>query len=79
MTRVLVFIVFVFVFGLSACGSSESKDESYKYRFSEGSCDTGEQSFSSKQAYCSALKNDSLNKGCAAATRAKTFESAKCS
>jgi hypothetical protein len=77
MTRVLVFIISVF--GLSACGSSESKDESYRYRFSEGSCDTGEQSFSSKQAYCSALKNDSLNKGCAAATRAKTFESAKCS
>jgi hypothetical protein len=66
-------------FLISGCGSSESKDESYKYRFTENGCDTGEQRFSSKQDYCGALKNDSLNNGCAATTRAKTFESAKCS
>jgi hypothetical protein len=77
MTR--LFVCIVLVLGISACGSTESKDESYKYRFREGSCDTGQQSFSSKQAYCSALKNDSLNNGCAAATRAKTYESEKCS
>ena len=57
----------------SGCGTldatKEKKDESFRYQFSENGCDTGEQVFASKEAYCAALKNDSLNHGCAPRTR----------
>jgi hypothetical protein len=73
-----LFIILTSSLLINACGSKESKDEKYTYQFSENGCDTGKQSFSSKLDYCNALKNDSLNNGCAAFTRAKTYQSANC-
>jgi len=43
------------------------------YQYSYNGCDTGEQKFCSIQAYCSGLKNESLNKGCAKQQRLEAF------
>lgn len=66
-------------FTLTACGLSvdhkdEKKDENYSYEFEENGCKTGKQEFSSKADYCSGLKNDGLNNGCAASLRQKAYE-----
>jgi hypothetical protein len=56
----------------SGCGVDEEK---FTYQYNVNGCDTGEHSFESKDAYCSALKDDALNKGCAARMRQSRFQS----
>lgn len=51
--------------GISMDAHSDKHDDSFSYHYSENGCDTGEHSFSSKKEYCDALKNESLNQGCA--------------
>lgn len=57
---------------LAAC-SAESKDESFSYQFNHNGCDTGKQSFSSKDAYCDGLRDEARNKSCAYTLRYDTF------
>jgi hypothetical protein len=59
---------------LVGCGH---KDE-LKYDFSENSCDTGEHKADSKDQYCTMLKDDGLNNGCAADLRAQEASSQSC-
>lgn len=65
---------------LSACNHSSSSDikneetsESYSYSYEVNRCQTGRQEFSSKDAYCAGLQNETLNKGCALTLRKKAF------
>ena len=51
-----------------------NKNESYSYQFNENGCDTGKQSFGSKDAYCAGLANEQLNKGCAPMLRQQMRE-----
>jgi len=56
----------------ASCGSSGKVD--YNYSFSEtGVCATGELTFTSLQAMCTALQTDSVNMGCALAARKDFF------
>lgn len=60
---------------LAACSSSnETKTSSLKYQYVENGCDTGVHVFSSQADYCNALKDSSLNNGCAYTIRKQTFE-----
>ena len=56
--------------------SEEQSNQSYTYDLTENGCPTGSHSFSSQEAYCNALKNDSLNNHCANSLRYDTFKSA---
>ena len=56
--------------GLGATGCGDK----FTYNFQEGECSTEEHTFGSKDEYCEALRNHSLNKGCAAKTRKETFD-----
>lgn len=59
---------------LAGCGHHED----LKYDFTENGCDTGEHKADSKDQYCSMLKDDSLNNGCAADLRAQEVSSQSC-
>lgn len=48
---------------------------SFSYNFSENGCSTGDKNFSSNDAMCNALKNDSLNNYCAQSQRYQKFQS----
>ena len=67
-----------FVGGCSFDSDDESKSETFKYQFNDNGCDTGAQSFNDKDAYCAALKNEALNKGCAKESR-DTLHAKSCS
>lgn len=89
MNRITYSFALIIVLALARCGStdsdsgvsggSKSSSSTYKYEFSENGCNTGKQEFSSLEALCDGLKNDSLNKGCAESLRKKHFESSGCS
>jgi len=59
---------------------TESKTESteLKYSLRYNGCDTGTHSFATKEAYCRALRDDALNRGCARAMREDLYESSGC-
>lgn len=52
-----------------------TQSNNYSYSLSEGSCSTGEHSFSSQEAMCDGLKNDTLNNNCATNLRYLKFQS----
>ena len=57
--------VAVSALSLSACQKEENKkSESYTYNYTCNGCKTEEHSFDSKDAYCSALLNESANNSC---------------
>lgn len=59
---------------LSAVGIGKSKKkEQYKYNLTYNGCSTGEHKFSSKDAMCDALQNNSLNNNCARDLREQHF------
>ena len=61
---------------LIAAGCSS---DSLNYQYSENGCDTGTHQFSSKDEYCSGLKNEALNNnGCARDLRKKEFQQQSC-
>lgn len=63
----------------TACGDDFDDEEYYdenislSYNFDENGCRTGKHAFDSRQAYCAALSNDGLNRGCANTLRYQTF------
>jgi len=57
----------------AACGGGGKT--SYEYTFAEGTCATGDMTFTSLQAMCTALQSDSVNSGCALAARMSFFAS----
>jgi len=62
----------------ASCGSSGKVN--YMYSFSEtGVCDTGEMTFTSLQAMCTALQSDSVNMNCQLAKRMEWFTQEHCS
>jgi hypothetical protein len=67
-------LIVLLCFASTACGLQDIiKQESFKYSFSEGICETGEHSFSTNAGMCSGLQNNSLNNGCAQAQRQNYF------
>lgn len=68
----LLFILFV----TAACNQVmdyANEDSAYSYDFNVNGCATGEKSFSSREAMCDALTNDSLNNNCAENERYTKF------
>ena len=72
--------------GLVGCGSDSGGDnglvvsnesQSLSYDFTVNGCKTGKHTFSSVEAYCAGLENESLNNGCARQIRCETFK-ARC-
>ena len=57
------------ILGISILTGCTAEDKSYTYQYSENGCDTGSHNFDSKADYCAALKNESLNNGCASDLR----------
>lgn len=68
----------LFLFACNVDVKEESKSAKYTYNLELNGCSTGEQNFSSFDSYCSGLKNDSLNKGCARTMRREQFIQASC-
>ena len=54
------------------CGSNS---DNRSYELTVNGCETGKHEFSSKGDYCSALKDDSLNHGCATSLRQQMYQS----
>lgn len=52
-------------------GSDENKKVTMAYCYNVNGCSTGRQTFSSKEAYCSGLQDQELNKSCATDVRMK--------
>lgn len=75
---------------LTACGlklegpgfkiGSEDKNEtqSLSYELEENGCNTGKHEFSSRESYCTGLRNNTLNNGCAYSLRKDRYR-AECS
>lgn len=60
--------------GNSGGGSGGGNSSSYSYQFVENGCDTGKHQFPSLAEYCNALKDNSLNNGCAYRMRMETYK-----
>ncbi len=71
-----IFTLVLFLFSTAACNQlldySEEKS-AYSYDFNVNGCATGEKNFSSREAMCDALTNDSLNNNCAENERYTKF------
>lgn len=64
---------------LSSCNKgsdniSSDRTQSLSYDFTENNCPTGKQAFSSHEALCAGLQDESLNKGCASTLREEYFK-----
>jgi len=59
---------------LASCG----KKEEFKYNLTENGCSTGDKSFESKDAMCTALKDNAANNGCAYSLRKEKFAQDSC-
>jgi hypothetical protein len=69
----------LFLLGSAACGDKHS---SYQYHFTltgSAACDTGEQTFTSLAAMCTALESASRNNSCDLSGRQAFFVSENCS
>lgn len=51
-----------------------AESNNYSYSLSENGCSTGEHSFSSQDAMCDGLKNETLNNNCATNLRYLKFQ-----
>jgi hypothetical protein len=74
----------VFAVCLAACSGSDSNkssnsSESYSYDITLNNCPTGKHTFSSKEALCKGLKDDTLNDHCAREVRRQEFSARSCS
>jgi hypothetical protein len=71
---------FLFAFAtvalFSACGHKD--DQEFKYQYTVNNCDTGEHKADSKAQYCSMLKDDGLNNGCAGDMRKQAASDQGC-
>ncbi|WP_413290938.1 hypothetical protein [Bdellovibrio sp. HCB337] len=68
-------LCFVTSLALVACsGGNRQESKKLSYQFNENGCDTGKKEFTSKQAYCAALEDNSANNFCAESMRKTTFE-----
>ena len=70
------FILILFLLITTACNQlMDYADENgaYSYNFNVNGCNTGEQNFSTREAMCNALTNDSLNNNCAENERYTKF------
>lgn len=81
--RIAVLTSLICIVCFAGCRKKSSKGHRlatavWAYEATENGCSTGVQSFNSLKAYCDGLKNDDLNKGCAAKTRFKLFQEAEC-
>lgn len=55
-----------------------ANEEAFTYEYTENGCNTGKHSFSTLDAYCAALENNSLNNNCAVNSRQSAYYQ-KCS
>lgn len=61
---------------LMACGSGSNENEhseEFSYNYTYNGCSTEKQVFASRDAYCSGLQDETLNKGCALVLRKQAF------
>ena len=58
-------------FIITACGSSQD----YTYQYNDKGCETGKHEFDSKESYCSGLKSEEINHGCASSMREASYKS----
>ncbi|MBC7465318.1 MAG: hypothetical protein H7256_04945 [Bdellovibrio sp.] len=82
MKLTFLFLISNAALGLQSCNGNAVKDlvdkaqsSSYSYTLSENNCSTGQHDFSSQEAMCDGLKNDSLNNYCASQLRHAKFQS----
>ena len=66
-------------FALAGCGSEQNttesnRSESFSYELTLNGCSTGRQTFSSREAMCSALRDDGRNRDCARSLREDHFK-----
>ena len=65
------------LFLVAACGTDQGESthsEEFGYNYSHNGCSTEKQVFTSRDAYCSGLQDETLNKGCALSLRKQTFQ-----
>ncbi len=63
--KAFVFVISVAAFRCALRRDSKNQELSYSYSFDVNHCPTGEHRFSTKDEYCSALRDEQLNGGCA--------------
>jgi hypothetical protein len=71
------YLLLLSLIALSACASGEEENASsqeFSYDYTSNGCSTGKQTFTSRDAYCSGLQNETLNQGCALKRRKETFQ-----
>lgn len=68
----------LFACSKSSDGSSSTRNERFSYSLTYNNCPTGKKTFSSQQAMCDALKDDSENNYCAREMRREKFDSDAC-
>jgi hypothetical protein len=62
---------------VAACGAGQNESETseeYGYNLTSNGCSTEQQKFTSRDAYCSGLQDETRNKGCALKLRKETFQ-----
>jgi hypothetical protein len=69
----------ILALALVGCGSDQessdsSKTESFSYELTLNGCETGRQTFTSRDAMCSALRDDARNRNCARSLREDFFK-----
>jgi hypothetical protein len=72
--RMITFTLGALLLGTSGC-AIKAEDNKITYSMTEGTCSTGEHSFSSTDEMCNGLKDNALNNGCAYTSRRQRFES----
>lgn len=77
-SNILLIVVSFLLVSCNVDVKEESKSAKYTYNLELNGCSTGEQNFSSFDSYCSGLKSDSLNKGCARSMRREQYIQASC-
>jgi hypothetical protein len=60
-----VLVILLMSFRCALRRDNRNQELSYSYSFDVNHCPTGEHRFSTKEEYCSALRDDQLNGGCA--------------
>lgn len=76
--KALYFMILAGLPLLVSCGKEEETVSTFQYQYTLNGCDTGQHKADSKEQHCQQLKDDSLNRFCAASLRKEAFESKGC-
>ena len=73
MRLILLTLALACSLGCKLQSKSEDKDENYRYQYSSNGCNTGIHEFSDKSSWCTGLRDESRNSGCAAQIRQQVY------